>query len=342
MRTRLSLALVVLLSAPALAGTGSAPSPAAKFNIVPLVSDQPGVAANTDPNLVNAWGISHSPTGPNWVSDNGTDKSTVYDRHTGATLPLVVRIPHGAPTGTVYSPLGAGFFEVKAGGISGPSIFLFDTESGAIEGWSPTVNPTKAIIAVDNSGAGSVYKGLALDPTDKLLFAADFVNNAVQVFDSKFKPVRSFTDSSLPARFAPFDVAWINSKLYVAFAKRQKTGADEQAGRGLGYVDIFDAEGTLLTQLIAKGKLNAPWGMTIAPAGFGGFAGDLLVGNFGDGRINAYDAATGDFKGTLKASDGTALVIDGLWALDAGPDTNVTFTAGPADETHGLLGLITP
>src|SRR5438552_1384565 len=283
MITKIGIAALgaILVSVPVLTGSSAAPLAASQFDVVPLVSDQTGVAPNTDPNLVKAWGISHAPGGPNWVSDNGTDKSTLYDRNTGAILSLVVKIPHGAPTGTVYVPPGTGF-EIKAAGKSGPAVFLFDTESGAIEGWSPSVNPNKAVIAVDNSAKGSVYKGLALDAGDKLLFAADFVNNRVEVYDSKFKLLHSFTDNGLPARFAPFDVAWINSRLYVLFAKRERGGFDELHGKGLGYVDVFDAQGTLLQHLIAKGNLNAPWGITIAPAGFGRFAGDLLIGNFGD------------------------------------------------------------
>jgi uncharacterized protein (TIGR03118 family) len=339
MRTKIGVAAlgVILLSVSAFAESSTA---ASKFDVVPLVSDQPGVAPNTDSDLVNAWGIAHSPSGPNWVSDNGTDKSTIYNRTTGAKLLPVVKIPHGAPTGIVNVPPGTGF-EIKANGTSGPAIFLFDTESGAIEGWNFDVSLNKAIIAVDNSSKGSVYKGLALDAADKLLFAADFANNQVQVFNSKFKLVRSFTDIGLPKRFAPFNVAWVNDHLYVVFAKREKGGFDEVAGRGLGYVDVFNAQGKLLKHLIANGKLNAPWGITIAPAGFGTFADALLVGNFGDGKIHAYDATTGEFVGTLRGMDGTPLTIDGLWALDAGPNSRVTFTAGPDDESHGLLGLIT-
>jgi uncharacterized protein (TIGR03118 family) len=319
---------------------------APRFKIVPLVSDQPGVAPNTDPDLINPWGLSHPPGGPNWVSDNGTNKSTVYDRETGAKQSLVVSIQGDEPTGNVFVPSGTGFV-IKANGSKAPALFLFDTVSGTIEGWNPSLDPTQTIIAVDNSQIESGYTGLALDPAGKLLFAADFANNQVQVFDNRFKLVRSFSDPGLPSRFAPFNVAWINNRLYVAFAKHEDGEAEEIPGKGLGYVDVFDAQGNLLKRLISRGKLNAPWGMTIAPAGFATFSesidGALLVGNFGDGKINAYDPVTGDFLATLRATDGTALTIDGLWALEAGPgDLNVTFTAGPEDETHGLLGLITP
>jgi len=221
------------------------------------------------------------------------------------------------------------------------SIYLFDTEGGAILGWNPTVDPNNAVVAVDNSANGSAYKGLAYDPTDVLLFAADFHNNEVQVYDRNWNLVRAFTDPDLPKNFAPFNVAWLNDKLYVAFAEREEDGDDEVAGKGLGYVDVFDTQGILLKHLISNGKLNAPWGMMIAPPGFGKYAGRLLVGNFGDGRIHAYDANKGNFKGMLRVERGKPLVIDGLWALFPGPNDNtIIFSAGPDDETHGLLGQI--
>jgi uncharacterized protein (TIGR03118 family) len=341
MRTRMSFILGLALAAtPAIADGAHAPPAASKFNVVPLVSDQAGVAPNTDPDLVNAWGISQQGNGPLWISDNGTGLSTVYDVNTGVKQ-LGVTIPGGVPTGTVgvLSPNG---FVVKEGSSKGPSYFMFDSESGQITGWNPTVDFANAIVAVDNSAQGSVYKGLALDETDSLLFAADFHNNQVQIYDSGFNQVRAFTDTSLPKRFAPFNVAFLNSKLYVAFAKRQKNGGDEIDKKGLGFVDVFDKNGNLLQHLIANGVLNAPWGIAIAPSGFGTLAGDLLVGNFGDGKINVFDPSTGDRLGNLKDGDGKTVKIDGLWALQAGPGSSVTFTAGPDDESHGLLGQLQP
>jgi uncharacterized protein (TIGR03118 family) len=337
---KMSIALgVALLSTVAMAADKITP-PRLDFHIVPLVSDQAGVAPNTDPNLVNPWGISQAPGNPLWVSDNGTDLSTLYDPNSGAINPLVVSIPPGAPTGTVFVPQGTGF-PISQNGATDDSIFIFDTESGAILGWSFNVNQTQAIVAVDNSGKGSAYKGLAFDPSDVLLFAADFVNNQVQVYNKKWRRVRSFTDKSLPKHFAPFNVAWLNNKLYVAFAERAAGSIDEVDGKGLGYVDVFDAQGNLLQHLVANGPLNAPWGMTVAPSGFGKFAGALLVGNFGDGRIHAFDPQTGDFLGTLKGQGEKPLAIDGLWSLFPGPDEDsVTFSAGPDGEAHGLLGLI--
>ena len=336
---KLHIALIigaaVLAASPAMAGDSNAPKPS-KYTTTNLVSDQAGVAANTDPELVNPWGISHAPGQPQWVSDNGTDRSTVYDQNSGLKS-LSVGVA-GAPTGSVYNPPGG--FEVSENGKSGSSEFMFDTESGTILGWAPGVDFSNAVVAVDNSAKGAVYKGLGIDTGGKQIYAADFANNEVQIYDSTFTQTGSFTDNALPKRFAPFNVTLLGGNVYVSFAKREKHGFDELHGKGLGYVDVFDKSGTLQKRLISNGKLNAPWGMTIAPSGFGTYAGALLVGNFGDGKINAYDANTGDYLGTLKGTNGKALKIDGLWALDAGPNANVTFTAGPDDETHGLLGLI--
>jgi uncharacterized protein (TIGR03118 family) len=329
---------VVLLSTAAMAAT-NVPPPRMDYHAVPLVSDQPGAAPNTDPNLVNPWGIAEAPGNPLWVSDNGTNLSTLYDPKSGAINPLVVSVA-GAPTGAAFIPPGSGF-PISEGGKKDDSIFVFDTEGGTLLGWSDNVDVNKAIVAVDNSAHGSAYKGLAYDPDDVLLFAADFGNNQVQVYDKNWRRVRAFTDTSLPKHFAPFNVAWLNGQLYVAFAKRAPGSIDEVDGKGLGYVDTFDAKGNLLQHLIANGDLNAPWGMIIAPPKFGKFAGALLVGNFGDGRIHAYNPKNGEFHGTLTTSGDKALVIDGLWSLVPGPnDESVIFSAGPDDESHGLLGQI--
>jgi uncharacterized protein (TIGR03118 family) len=331
----------VLLSATAVAASGKAPPPRTGFHVVPLVSDQAGVAPNTDPNLVNPWGISQAPGQPLWISDNGTDLSTLYDPNTGAINALVVNIPSGGPTGTVYAPTALGF-PISENGLKGNSEFMFATESGALLGWNFNVDQNNAVVAVDNSAKGSAYKGLAIDLGDKLLFAADFVNNEVQAYDNKWNLVRTFTDTSLPKHFAPFNVAWLNGKLYVSFAKRKHGSIDEVDRKGFGYVDVFDINGNLLQHLVANGNLNAPWGMVIAPSGFGQFASALLVGNFGNGKINAYDATTGAFMGSLKDTTGAKIAIDGLWALFPGPNSNtIMFSAGPDDEQHGLLGQIT-
>jgi len=316
---------------------------ATTFKVTPLVSDQAGVAAVQDPDLVNPWGLAQaSDSTPVWVSDNGTDKSTLYNRSTGTKSALIVAIPGGAPTGLVFAPASAGF-TITENGKSGPAAFIYDSEAGLIEGWNSSVDQNNAVVAFDGSVDGSVYKGLAIDLTSNRLYAADFTNNQVEVFNNSFAKTGSFTDHGLPKGYAPFNVAVLNGKLYVAFAKRKRGSVDEIDKPGFGYVDVFDTNGNLLQNLIANGPLNAPWGMAIAPSGFGTFAGALLVGNFGDGKINAFDATTGALLGTLMKSGRKALKIDGLWALDVGPGSStVSFSAGPDDESHGLLGTITP
>ncbi|HEY3777655.1 MAG TPA: TIGR03118 family protein [Rhizomicrobium sp.] len=327
-----------LLASPALAGgaTGKSPAGQTLFKITKLVSDQAGKAKNQDPNLVNAWGMSQLPGGPVWVSDNGTGLSTVYDQGTGVNTGLVVTIPGGTPTGNVYA---TGGFQISENGKNGNAEFIFATEAGIISGWNSSVDEANAVLAYDGSAKGSVYKGLALDTKNKLLFAADFTNNQVQVFDSNWNVTGSFTDTHLKG-YAPFNVAVINGEVYVAFAKQAKKCCDEVDKLGDGYIDVFDESGKLVTHLAAKGELDAPWGMTIAPSTFGTFAGALLVGNFGNGWINAYDAKTGSYLGWLDDTKGAPLAIDGLWGLDPVPNGEVTFAAGPRKESHGLLGLI--
>lgn len=321
---------------------GAAPACAAGYTAKILVSDQAGKAPVTDPNLVNAWGLAQAPGGPAWVSDNGTNLSTVYNRTTGAISNIVVNIPLGFPTGMVFTPSSLGF-TITENGVSGPAAFIFDTESGAIEGWSSSVDGANAVIAVDNSGAGAVYKGLAVDNSAGLLYAANFAQNKVEVYNNQFQLVKSFTDKSLPKRYAPFNVVDIGGTLYVSFAERDKAHHDEIDGPGLGYVDTFDTNGKLLKHLIAQGPLNAPWGMAMAPASFGAFSGDLLVGNFGDGWINVFDPSTGTQLGSLMNAKGSPIVISGLWALDSGPGSNqVNYSAGPKKESHGAFGIITP
>jgi uncharacterized protein (TIGR03118 family) len=313
-----------------------------RFAIVNQVADQTGIAPVTDAQLVNPWGLSSSPTSPLWVADNGADRSTVYDRNTFAkNNNLNVAVP-GGPTGTTFIGI-ANSFMVSAGGKTGQTQFAFATESGQIDGWNSTVNASQAVVAVDESAAGSVFKGLTLGMTSSgapRLFAADFAHGMVSVYDSSYAKVGSFTDPNLPADYAPFNVQTLNGKLYVTFANRAPGALDETAGQGKGFVDVFDTDGHLLQRLVNHGQLNAPWGLAIAPASFGQFAGALLVGNFGDGRINAYDPNTGEYLGAVRAGDNKKLSIDGLWALRTGPNGTITFSAGPADESHGLLGSL--
>lgn len=314
-----------------------------------LVSDQPGVAANTDPHLKNAWGIAFNPNALVWVANAGTGTSTLYD---GAGTPstLVVAVPDGNPTGIVFN--GSNDFAVGGN----PGRFIFATESGTLAAWAPPPSappPTTAVTVRDNSATGAIYKGLALaaNGAGRFLYATDFHNNKIDVFDKEFKPVAlsgSFADPALPPGFAPFGIQNLNGDLYVTYARQDDNREDDVAGRGLGFVDVFDADGHLVRRLVARGALNAPWGLALAPASFGKFGNRLLVGNFGDGRINAYDLATGRFRGQLQGADRRPLQIDGLWGLSFGngvqnqPTRALFFTAGPDDEAHGLYGRIDP
>jgi len=316
-----------------------------------LVSNLPGVAQIQDPDLVNAWGMSFSPTSPVWVSDNGKDVSTLYR---GATpgipltkVALTVSIADGAPTGQVNNPTTD--FEVSDGGTSAPARFIFASENGFIDGWNPTVSPTTAVRAAEVPGA--VYKGLALStgPDGNFLYAANFHDGRVDVFDKDFNLTQlagSFTDPKLPRGYAPFNVANLNGFLYVTYAKQDEDGMDDVAGQGHGVVDVFDLQGNFVRRLVQHGRLDSPWGLAIAPSDFGQFSGDLLVGNFGDGRINAFDPTTGEFIGVLSSRPGKPIVIDGLWGLmfgngTAGTPTTLLFTAGPNDENDGLFGTLT-
>ena len=341
MKSRVDVALALLLAGSALT-VWSGEASAAGFKVIKLVSDQAGKAAVTDPNLVNAWGLAQSSGAPAWVSDNGTGLSTVYNRTTGAVQSIVVTIPSGAPTGIVSASSSLGF-NVTENGKTAAATFIFDSEAGIISGWANSVDSKNAIVAVDNSGSGAVYKGLALDTGTAQLYAANFSNNKVEVYNNQFQLVNSFTDTSLPKKYAPFNIMDVNGTIYVSFAERDRAHHDEIDGPGLGYVDVFNTSGQLQKQLVAQGALNAPWGLGIAPSSFGSFSNDLLVGNFGDGKINVYDPSSGASLGALTNKAGAPLVIQGLWALDPGPNSNqVNFSAGPKKESHGLFGLIQP
>jgi uncharacterized protein (TIGR03118 family) len=317
-----------------------------------LVSDGGIPADHTDPNLVNAWGLARSATSPWWVADNETAVSTLYNG-SGTPQSLVVHVP-GAPTGTVFN--GGTSFVITAGSASGPARFVFASEDGTISGWNPAVPPpptsTQAFVAVDNSAVGAIYKGLAIatTPCGDFLYAADFHNRRVDMFDGSFQPVtlpNAFVDPGLPKGFAPFGIQNLEGRIFVAYAMQDEAGEDEVAGPGLGFVSVFDTAGTFLARVVSKGALNAPWGLALAPAGFGIHSGDLLVGNFGDGRINAYDIRTFEPRGMLMTNGHRPVEIDGLWGIafgngaNAGPATTLFFAAGPKDETQGLFGSIT-
>lgn len=330
---------------------GAASAVAQRFNQTNIVSDLPNVAITMDPNLKNAWGIAFGPGNPIWIADNGTGLSTLYDG-AGNINPLVVTIPApaaddtSAPTGLVVN--FSDDFVVSNGSASGASIFIFDTEDGTIVGWSPGVDLTHGIIAVPNDH-GAIYKGLAIAKTSKghFLYANDFHNGMVEIYNSKFQLQKTFTDTSLPPGYAPFGIQNINGQIFVTFAKQDELKEDEIAGPELGFVDIFDTDGNLVRRFASRGKLNAPWGLAMAPATFKKFAGAILVGNFGDGRINAFDPTSGKFLGQLRNNKGEVLVIDGLWAITPGGGLGTTpddllFTAGPDHEEHGLFGKLNP
>jgi uncharacterized protein (TIGR03118 family) len=320
-----------------------------------LVSDIPSLADHTDPHLVGAWGISESPTSPFWISDAGAGVTTLYDS-SGNVIPLVVAIPAskgggsaGVPTGTVWN--GTTGFQVASGKAA---VFLFDSLDGAISGWSPQVDRAHTIIMVDHSSAGAEYTGLALGAINSTsyLYAANFHAGTIEVYSSIFEQMiftNGFKDPMIPAGYAPFNIQNLGGKLYVAYAQQNAGRNFANAGPGLGYVDVFDTGGNLLHHLVAGAQLNAPWGLAIAPAGFGDFAGDLLVGNFGDGTINVFNPSTGAYVATLMDPIGAPIVIPGLWALQAGNggsggDANaVYFTAGipgPDNGNHGLFGRL--
>lgn len=323
-----------------------------------LVSNLPGLGLNTDTNLKNPWGIVASSTSPFWISDNGTGLSTLYNG-IGTTQSLVVTVPPpgGSPSGTTSAPTGIVFnnttdFSITSGGKTGTAVFLFDTEDGTISAWSPSVNSTNAILEVDNSASGAVYKGLALGSNaanGNLLFAANFNAGTIDVYDKTFHKVSlPFRDATLPTGYAPFGIRNIGGSLYVTYALQNADKHDDVAGPGNGFIDVFDTSGNLLRRLVSGGKLNSPWGLALAPANFGAFSNDLIVGNFGDGLINAYDPTTGAFAGTLQDFNGKAIHIDGLWGLsfgngaNAGPTNSLFFTAGINAERDGLFGSLTP
>ena len=302
---------------------------------------------------MNAWGLVAGPSTPWWVANNTTNSSTLYTG-TGAVVPLVVTVP-GAPTGIVFN--GGNGFVVGNGSSSGPSAFIFATERGIISGWSQDVSPaTQALTGADRSGVGAIYKGLAIasTPAGDQLYSTDFHNARVDVFDSRFNLVTvpgAFVDKKAPRRFAPFGIQTINGTILVTYARQDAAKVNDVPGAMRGLVDMFDTDGKLMGRVAAKGALDAPWGLALAPSDFGTFSGDLLVGNFGNGMIHAYhQQPNGHWKlrGPLKDSHGKVLKIEELWGLSfgnggaAGPANTLYFTAGPSGGSHGLFGSIQP
>ena len=351
------------------------------YVVTPLVSNVAGAAPKPDTVLQNAWGIAFSPAAsPFWVNDNATGCSTLYDGQ-GTKVPLQVSIPlpgnvvppgachpvsptnppnpaPAAPTGIVWNPSPA--FLVP--GTKTQAVFIFATENGTISAWAGGLNPPDhAVIAVDNSSSpsaanGAVYKGLVFGVNAKggFLFATNFRSGRIDVFgpsgtNGLFTPATTdggFMDPHIPAGYAPFGIANIDGDLFVSYAKQDKDKHDDVAGNGHGFVDVFDTDGHLLRRFASRGPLDSPWGMTRASFAFGRFSGEILIGNFGDGRINVF-SDDGRFVDQLEDANGNPLAIDGLWTLTLGggrnssPDT-LYFSAGPNKEVNGLFGTITP
>jgi uncharacterized protein (TIGR03118 family) len=340
----------VFFAAVAVAASGR--SAANIYTVHPLVSDTSATPATAnDASLVNGWGLSAGPTTPWWAANNGTNSSTLYSG-TGVKAALTVTVA-GAPTGTVFNGNAADFV-VTDSGKSGSARFLFATEGGKILGWSPAVNPTNAVLGADRSSVAASYKGLAV-ASDRL-YATDFHNGRIDVFDSSFKPVTTtggFNDPKVAKGFAPFGIQALGGNIFVTYAKQDAAKKDDVAVPGQAFVAEFTPDGVLVASVVNSGKknapLNAPWGLALAPADFSVFGGDLLVGNFGNGRVSAYTqrGAKWVYKGQLRLAAGAPIEIDGLWAIAfgngsaAGPTNTLYFLSGPSGEKHCLYGSIT-
>jgi uncharacterized protein (TIGR03118 family) len=323
-------------------------SPLNNFHQTNLVADVSGSSAATiDPDLVNSWGITFGPTGVLWVANNHTGTSTLYNA-SGTKMSLTVVIPGagllsaGVPTGLVLNSTTD--FDIPG---SGPALFIFAGEDGTIAAWN-TSSGSSAHLVANRSSEDAVYKGIAIASNGgaNFLYLTNFKNNSVDVFDGDFGFVKSFTDPTVPAGFAPFGIANIGGQLFVTFAKQLgPDNEDDDPGVGNGFVDVFNADGTMARRFASHGRLNSPWAVAVAPASFGAFGGDILVGNFGNGVIGAYDPTTGAFIDELRDANKNPIAIDGLWGLKFGPSaesTTLYFAAGPEEESHGVVGTLTP
>lgn len=331
----------------------------ADYRVTNLVSDGFVPAKHIDQNLVNPWGIAHDPYSFFRVADNGTGVSTAYDGEGNSQGALVIIPPPEGSTAT-STPTGAVFngsldprdFPI---GENTPAMFLFSTEDGTIAGWSPELGSNEAVRVVDNSSAGAIYKGIAIagDGKSLFLFATDFHNGRIDVFDKSFHKVQlakeAFIDKTnprIPSNFAPFGIQNINGNLYVTYAKQDAAKEDNVNGPGLGFVDIYDAKGMLIRRFASRGALNAPWGLALAPADFGPFSNSVIIGNFGDGAFNAYSLSDGRFLGQLRDTKDRVIKFPGLWGITFGngvdkqPANTLFFAAGIDDEQHGLYGRI--
>ena len=359
------IVLALIIYMPSGRSSHAAPGPTQFYAQHNILSDGFIPADHTDSNVVNAWGLVAGPTTPWWIADNGTGKTTLFNIATNA-IQATFTVPgaggaQGNPTGVVFNG-GTGF--VVNNGVGAPSAarFIFSSEDGTLSAFKGA----PIVTVVPNAQApahGAIYKGLAIDSATAgtMLYATDFHNGKVDIFDSSFHAVNipgAFTDPNIPAGFAPFGIQNINGTIYVTYALQDEDQEDDVAGPGNGFVDAYDTSGNLIRRVASAGELNSPWGLALAPANFGRFSGDLLVGNFGDGRIHAFDptqlTSDGEFEavGLMHSAEGGPIQIDGLWALQFGHGTTASsangltttlfFTAGPADEDHGLFGSLIP
>jgi uncharacterized protein (TIGR03118 family) len=336
---------------PAPSATGSG------FQQTDLVADVAGTAPHTDPGLLNPWGLAFEPGQPFFVADNVRGTAKIFDPSGAPAIPLVVGIPlpsgntpPSSPTGVVFNPIAQDFL------VRGtPAQFLFAAQDGTISTWASINgnNPTFALLARDDSASGAVYTGLAILTPQccrEYLALAEFHAGFVATYDVSFNPLAtsgSFQDHNLPAGYAPFNIQQVGSQVFVTYALQDASGNSPQVGPGNGIVNVFDQEGAFVRRFVTNGPLNAPWGIAQASANFGRFSNDILIGNFGDGIINAFDPATGRFLGQITDSAGNAIVNPGLWALSfrgdgLGGANTLYFTAGGSGENHGLFGRISP
>jgi uncharacterized protein (TIGR03118 family) len=316
-----------------------------------LTSDTPGTAANTDPKLVNPWGIAYFPGQPFWIADNNSGYSTVYNQAGVNAGSFLVPAPAGdsnpsTPTGIVANVAGTGF------NVNGkPAQFIFDSEDGTVSAWNGS-DPVTTM--VDNSKMGAVYKGLALvnlGQSGTFLLAANFNSGAIDVFDTNFQPTNlsgNLTDPQLPSGYAPFGIHFLNQQIYITYALQDQAKHDPVHQAGAGYVSVFSSNGGFVQRLISQGNLNAPWGVVIPPSGFGPFSGKLLIGEFGNGDIDVYDPATGSLIDQLKDANGAVISNGSLWDMvfggggSSGDPGTLYITAGLSNEQHGLFAAITP
>ncbi|CAM3865464.1 TIGR03118 family protein [Paracidovorax anthurii] len=349
----LGLAPAAALLVAGCGGSDSAPT-ATAFTARAVVSDGSIPSTQTDANLKNGWGIAFNPQGFVWVTATATQKSTLYDGN-GVPQTLVVTVPGAGsapanPTGIVFS--GGNGFQVTRSGVTGPSRFIFSSEDGSISGWSPAADLNNAIVTYSDGTGGAVYKGLAIASNggSDFIYATDFRNRKVDVFNASFGKVQlagSFSDTQLPADYAPYGIQAIGTRIVVTYAQQDTNRRNAVAGSGLGAVNVFNTDGTLAQRLLPPGApLNAPWGVALAPANFGGASGNLLIANEGDGTINAFDFATGRWNGALARRDGTVLRVDGLRGIAFGnglnqqPLNTLFYIAGPNKGVNGAYGRV--